>query len=254
MYLMYVDESGDPGIKPSSPTKYFILSGIVVHELHWRQFINEHLKFRQYLRERERYKLKLREEIHCSELLSKPGKLARISRNDRLAIIRQSIDWLSQQLYINIISVCVKKSGRPNDDVFEYAWQTLLQRFENTIQHKNFPGSVNNIDKGIVFPDNTDGKKLTSLIRKMRYYNYVPSKFGGSRNLPIDFIVEDPNLKDSANSFYHQMCDVVAYCAKQKFESSSYMKKKAGHLYYGRLHPVLMQKASTPSTHWIITL
>lgn len=34
MYLMYVDESGDPGLT-SSPTRYFVLSGIVIHELRW---------------------------------------------------------------------------------------------------------------------------------------------------------------------------------------------------------------------------
>lgn len=31
MYFMYVDESGDPGMLVS-PTRYFVLSGLVVHE------------------------------------------------------------------------------------------------------------------------------------------------------------------------------------------------------------------------------
>ena len=32
MYLMYVDESGDSGLV-NSPTRYFVLTGMVVHEL-----------------------------------------------------------------------------------------------------------------------------------------------------------------------------------------------------------------------------
>ena len=39
MYLMYVDESGDTGLV-NSPTAYFVLSGIIVHESNWRQFLN----------------------------------------------------------------------------------------------------------------------------------------------------------------------------------------------------------------------
>ncbi len=39
MYIIYVDESGDPGLSPnltlssSSPTPFFVLSGLVLHEL-----------------------------------------------------------------------------------------------------------------------------------------------------------------------------------------------------------------------------
>jgi hypothetical protein len=36
MYFMYVDESGDCGLN-NSPTKYFVLTGLVIHELRWKQ-------------------------------------------------------------------------------------------------------------------------------------------------------------------------------------------------------------------------
>ncbi|MES9861827.1 MAG: DUF3800 domain-containing protein [Candidatus Thiodiazotropha sp. 4PDIVS1] len=36
MYFLYADESGDVGTK-NSPTKYFCLSGFVVHELRWHE-------------------------------------------------------------------------------------------------------------------------------------------------------------------------------------------------------------------------
>ena len=49
MYLMYVDESGDTGLA-NSPTRYFVLSGIVVHESRWREFINALVAFRRTLR------------------------------------------------------------------------------------------------------------------------------------------------------------------------------------------------------------
>jgi Protein of unknown function (DUF3800) len=49
MYLMYVDESGDTGLG-RSPTNYFALSGIIVHESRWREFINQLIAFRKTLR------------------------------------------------------------------------------------------------------------------------------------------------------------------------------------------------------------
>jgi hypothetical protein len=45
MYMMYVDESGDPGMT-GSPTRYFVLSGVVVHELGWRDYLEQLLDFR----------------------------------------------------------------------------------------------------------------------------------------------------------------------------------------------------------------
>ena len=63
MYLMYVDESGDTGLV-DSPTRYFALSGIIVHESAWRQFLERLIAFRKTLR--SVYGLPVRAEIHTS--------------------------------------------------------------------------------------------------------------------------------------------------------------------------------------------
>jgi len=245
MYLMYVDESGDPGANINSPTKYFILTGIIIHELSWKSFLDDFVTFRRALKQTKG--LRLREEIHATALISRPGVLIRISRNDRLDIMRQCINWLAARSDASVISVCVNKHKHVNNDIFTMAWSALIQRFENTLTWKNFNGPQNQHDKGLILSDNTDGKKLTALIRKLRYFNIVPnmSSFGGgSRNLKIIQLVEDPFLKDSATSYFHQLCDVVAYCARQKYEPNLYMKKKGGVNFYDRLLPIIILKAS----------
>ncbi|MEQ5827918.1 DUF3800 domain-containing protein [Sulfitobacter sp. NFXS29] len=68
MYLMYVDESGDPG-NNTKQTDYFCLSGIVVHESEWRQFIDAQLAFRRTLK--EVYNFPIRAEIHTAEFIRK---------------------------------------------------------------------------------------------------------------------------------------------------------------------------------------
>jgi hypothetical protein len=225
MYLMYVDESGDIGLLPRSPTRYFILSAIVIHELKWRDILHDLVQFRQMLKATKG--LMIREEIHCTNFISRPGALVRIPRNDRLDIIKKCIDWLNFQTDISIYSVVVDKEGKQiTYDVFLQAWNALLMRFENTISKRNFPGPRNATDMGMVLSDNTDGNKLRGLLRKMRHFNMIPSLFGGSRNLKLQYIIEDPVFRDSQYSFMHQMNDVVAYCAKQLYEPNSYMKRK----------------------------
>lgn len=253
MYLMYVDENGDIGPTATSPTRYFILSAIVIHEMKWRDILQDLVHFRQILKATKG--LKIREEIHCTNFISRPGTLVRISRNDRLDIIKKCIDWLNSQTDLSIYSVVVDKEGKPADyDVFLQAWNALLMRFENTISYKNFPGPQNTTDMGMVLSDNTDGNKLRTLLRKMRHYNMVPSLFGGVRNVKLQYIIEDPVLRDSQYSFLHQMNDVVAYCAKQLYEPNSYMKRKGANTFYKRLNSVSLTVVSRKNSYGIVEL
>jgi len=254
MYLMYVDESGDTGLV-NSPTDYFILSAIVFHELRWRTILDDLVAFRREIRNSKG--LKLREEIHSTHMINKPGELKRISRNDRLDIMKKCIDWMNTQPDLNIFSVSVLKKDKP-DEVFEIAWNALINRFENTIRHKNFSGPQNADDRGIILSDNTEGEKLRTLVRKMRHYNVVPNKkdtfLSGFRNLKLHYVIEDPILRDSKNSFIHQMNDVLAYCVRQRYEPNAYMKKKGGHNFYKRLENVIVKKVTKSNNYGIVEL
>ncbi|WP_201987146.1 DUF3800 domain-containing protein [Hymenobacter rubidus] len=172
MYLLYADESGDTGLV-ASPTKYFILSGLVVHETRWRAFLEDIVAFRRHLRVTKG--LKLREEIHAAPFITNPGALVRIRRNDRLDILKQCLDFLGNRSDISLCTVVVNKTPKPvGYDVFESAWQALIQRFDNTMRNRNYPGAFAD-QRGLVLPDNTDGGKLTTLMRRMRHYNPVPN-------------------------------------------------------------------------------
>jgi hypothetical protein len=247
MYLMYVDESGDPG-KISSPTDFFILSAIVVHESFWLKYLNDAVSFRRYLKKTKQ--LLMKEEIHSAEFISQRSKLKNIkSRNNGLDILKQTIKWLSGRNYLSVITIYVDKSKY--DDPFEAAWRGLMQRFENTLSHQNFPNSAFNKDLGVIVSDNTDGEKLTRLLRKMRKINFVPSMFSGSpaRNLPIKFIIKDPVFRESAESYLIQFVDVVAYFARQYFKPNKYIRQKAAKNYYSNLAPILNPYVKQGATH-----
>src|SRR5690349_6787456 len=135
MYFMYVDESGDSGLV-NSPTRYFCLSGLILHESSWRVFIDQLIDFRRAMK--SVYGLPLRQEIHASEFIN--GKPIDIARHLRLAILRNALDELASMSFLSVTTVIVDKQNKPATyDVFNNAWGTLFQRFENTLKWGNFP-------------------------------------------------------------------------------------------------------------------
>lgn len=252
MYLVYIDESGDIGLS-GSPTPYFVLSALVVHESQWKRFLDDVIQFRNNMR--TVYGLKLREEIHAAHFFAKPGKLARIPKYNRLQICKRAIDFQENLGYINLVNVVVRKKGKPlTFDVFEMAWNRLIQRIDNTIQYGNFPdGNGRGVDKAIIIPDQTDNKKLTGLVRKMRRYNPVPNMGApGYRMLETNLIVEDPYFKDSASSFFHQLVDINAYFLYQMHQPNSYIRSKSAHNYFKRFNNALCKVASRSDPYGIV--
>ncbi len=251
MYLLYVDESGDIGLAGSS-TRYFVLSGIVVHELRWRSTLENILRFRKELR--ASYGLKLRHEIHASAFIHAPKDLVYIPKWNRLRILRDVVTFESNLTDISIINVVVDKSMKPEGfDVFDCAWKTLLQRFHNTIQHKNFPGPQNPDERGIVIADETDGNKLRHILRRMRRYNPVPNMYGaGFRMIDLDLMIEDPVHRHSGDSYSIQLADVNAYLLTQRLNPCGYIRKKGGRGYFDRLDPVLCKVASKTDAQGIV--
>lgn len=252
MYLMYVDESGDTGLI-NSPSRYFVLSGVVVHESNWRNFLETLVAFKKKMR--NLHGLPVRAEIHASEFIN--TRAYDLDRYVRLAILRNTLDELAKINYISITNIVVDKQGKPNDyNVFQAAWGTLFQRFENTLLYGNFPGKFKD-DMGMILTDATAGSLLTRLVRKMSVYNRIPNTSGvgfGTRNIPIKKIIEDPHAKDSRDSLPIQMCDVIAYFLSQKLRPNAYIRKTHSVDYFSRLDAVLNKHASRRDPQGIVRL
>lgn len=215
-----------------------------MHESRWREFLQKLIAFRKTLR--TVYGLPVRAEIHASHFIN--SRVFNLDRHVRLAILRNTLDELAKMPDIRITNVLIDKQGKPAGyDVFNFAWGTLFQRFENTLVHGNFPGGHRG-DHGVVITDATAGKKLARLVRKMAVINYIPHDTGlyggGSRNIPITRMIEDPYGKDSAQTLPVQMADVAAYFLMQRFAPNSYIRRQGAQNYFERLAPVLNTRAS----------
>lgn len=248
MYLMYVDESGDTGIQ-NSPTDYFVLSGLVVHESQWRPFINRLLEFKRSMK--RIYGLPVRSEIHAGPLLQQ-NKFG-IPKHLRLAILRNFLDEIALINDISITNVVVdKRNKNSSQDVFDIAWRTLFQRFENTLTYGNFPGGHAG-DFGMVISDATNGLGLQNIVRKMSVYNPVPNRGGnGFRNIPVHRIIEDPFEKDSEKSLQIQATDTCAFFLHRYISPNSFLKRQRATRYFERLSPVLNKHASSSNNLGIV--
>lgn len=238
---MYADEAGDTGLV-NSPTPYFIVSGIVIHELRWQPYFEQLLKFRQDMR--QKYGLKLREEFHAARLISKPGELVRVKRHDRLAMIRTYAKTLATMTDLSIINIYVdKKSKTAGYDVFGMAWKALIQRFENTMSWKHFPSPANPDERGILLFDQTADARLIRLMRQMRHFNPIPHHptFGtGYRNLPLSYMVEDAASRNSAHSYFIQSADLVTFLLYQHLAPCVYAEElRAELLFEASAHSLL---------------
>lgn len=267
MYLMYVDESGDSGPIPphgKSQTRFFCITGLVVHELRWQETYAELLNFRHWIK--RKYRVYLDDELHAGDMINKPGQcpatLQRLKKHERLAIIRHHADALAQLPSIRFINVVVDKLGAPDkssDMNFKHAWYALFQRFENTIRCQNFPGPPNSRERGIVFPDQTDASRLRDHLQKMRVQNYLSIRQASGRqttiNEPIRLLIEDPICRDSRHSYFIQAVDCAVFLLKQYIQPNTHMKKHGGNAYFpSRLKPVLCTHASRTDPLGIVRL
>lgn len=240
MYFMYVDESGDPGMLPGSPTTYHVLAGLIVHESQWRNLLDDLMRFRRRLQ--HTHGLSAREEVHAVELMQSHRSPWTIPRHIRLDILKKTIDFCASQNCIRIIGVVLDKRQNGND-VYLRSWSTLIQCYENVLMSRGLPCTRNHFDHGMMICDNTDVRELTSLLRKHRASGVRPledSKVDDPPILGVRAIVEDPVTRDSAESYFVQTVDVIAYFLHQLHQPNEFVRRKHAAGFFNRLKDVVV--------------
>lgn len=247
MYIMYVDESGDPGSVNGS-SEYFILSGLIVHYKSWYKKLDLLKRMRKYFK--KKYGLGVTTEIHAKELF-RLGNLKlykKIHKAQRVRLFKEYAE-LIPKIFKNcrVINICFHKNDfAPGTDFTLLAFARLVTRY-NMFLTKTVR------DEGIIIADGASEKKLRMLLRKMRIYNPVRSHYSEKTyNARITNVIEDIMHHNSTDSYFIQTVDVIACLLKHREYPKGSTKKYNLDLLFDLLDPILLKTASVKDPQGIV--
>jgi hypothetical protein len=234
MYFLYADESGDAGHN-TSVTRFYTIAALVTGDADWLSLLNKIKQFRKALH--VKYGIPVRSELHGTELWKNKGKI-KLSMAGRRQVFRDIALAIRTFNELEIIIISMDKSlpKWTGVNLREYAWKILFQRYENFLLSKK--------ENGVVYIDGHEDGGLTRVLRKMRIYNPIPSQYGrGYRRIEVRNILEDPSFRDSADSYFIQLTDIVAYLARLRDNSTQEQRKWELHKLYKTMRPRYNLKA-----------
>jgi hypothetical protein len=230
--IAYMDESYD--------SSKFAMSALIIPVAQWFDAF-EHLKsWRKSLR--TRYGIFVNKELHATKFVSGRGKVGNrvVPKALRAAIFHEAMEIFTKLPGAVVVSGCWDKAGL--SDPHAHAFQRIQERLQARCRKGS--GYI------ITIADEGRAAELRKVSRRSKVYNPVGSMFGGwpggssSKNIPNDRLVEDPVFRDSAQSYFLQAVDFVAFALlKSETSPTPRVKKHALDAAYDRLGPVCVTAA-----------
>lgn len=201
----YVDDSGDPGMKPGS-TSTMALGCVLVSAYDWTSRLDKLQDLRRGIH--ADYGIRIRDEVKGEWLVGvkKHFREAGLGDGQLRDIFQRHMDILSD-VANGIFAVVVEKDRilKRETDVEDMAWTMLFQRLRFRTLETGHPIML-------IHDQTSDYKALRSRWRKFRRYNYTPA---GQRS-DARLLIEDPISRDSQQSYFIQLADLVAYSASRR--------------------------------------
>lgn len=207
MRIAYYDESGDDGF-PIYSSPLFVLTGVYLPYMTWKDKYMAIRDFRSELRERFGFPIKW--EIHTNHLLlnKKPYGALCLPTSERIRVIDLCCKLIAD-LDLKIVNVVIVKPRIKKSDykVLDTALTYSVQRIENDLSPSSHPEN-----QFMIITDEGRVGKMRKTTRRIQRYNPIPSKFAPTTyRREIQSLIEDPLPKDSRESYFIQLADLVAY-------------------------------------------
>lgn len=204
MFLAYYDESGDDGY-PETSSPLFVLTAVYQHHLVWKENYERVKAFKRQLA--SDFTFPFHEELHTREFIlnKNPYHNWNIPAADRAHIVDLYCQ-LCAQLNLKIINLVIVKPRfqKLSVDILDTALTFSVQRIENDLA----PEPHNRFE---IITDWGRVGKMRKTTRRVQKINFIPSKFGPTaRRQEIQKLIEDPLPKDSSESYFIQLADLVA--------------------------------------------
>ncbi len=207
MRIVYYDESGDDGF-PVYSSPLFCLTATYMHYLSWKENYEAVLDFRRRLKNEFNFPVKI--EFHTKYFLldKNPYKDLKISNDDKKEIISFFCQLISR-LDLKIINTVIVKErlSNPKFEVLDTALTYSIQRIDNDLETSSNPN-----DRFMIITDPGRVGKMMKTTRKIQRINFIPSKYSTSHyRKEIKYLIEDPLPKDSKQSYFIQISDLISY-------------------------------------------
>lgn len=218
MHLIYVDESGDPGIAENSqykiketPSPYYIRTGLMIHDKKWQRINSSVKKFK------EEHKIPEWIELHATEILNGKGPDRWFKKNfpnkpDRIQILLDAC-CLIKKLDVTLISVVLNKSdiyGKYTDQISELSWEYLIERINLYLS--------NSKDRlGMLISDTVQSGNFGGIEKKFR--DFAKALYSQSMHVKEFHFVENILFEPSESSNLLQLADIAAYSMGRMFNA-----------------------------------
>ena len=207
MYIAYYDEAGDDGY-PLRSSELFVLSAVYLQYLNWQPSFEAIRAFRRQLS--TAFHLPVNLEMHTRRFIldKRPYRALAMSAEDRIRVVDLFCDLIGA-LDVRVINVVIVKPRikNPHYDVLDTALTYSIQRIENDLNP-----SVNPDDKFMIITDSGRVGKMRSTSRRIQRINFIPSRFSPQAyRREITSLIEDPLPKDSHESYFIQLADLVSF-------------------------------------------
>lgn len=205
MFIAYFDESGDDGY-PRYSSELFVLTSVYLHYSNWQECYRKFYDFRKHLR--ATYRFPVKQEFHTREFITdKSPYHGKYSTGVRKKILFEFCSFAAT-LEVKVVSVVIDKQNirRPNYHVLKNALTYNVQRIENDL------ALLGNVGKFMIITDEGRVGAMRNVTRKIQKINYIPSQFNQtSYRKEITSLLEDPLPKNSDQSYFVQLADMIAF-------------------------------------------
>jgi hypothetical protein len=236
--FFYIDESYD--------STAFCLSALWIKHSNWRASFEMIKAHRLTLRDDKG--ISVRHEVHARDLVSGRGRLSKtaIGKWERSRIFLGMLKLAATLPSARLINICLP-AGSTSDTQLA-AWDRLLNRIERTMlemERTEIPKRKTLIAKvrsavskedcdemekrllsyapcAVLIADEGREHEIRTTLRRMHVFNPIPSQFGSwgaagsTKNIPTRHVIEDPIFRRSADSYFLQVVDCVAFALLKK--------------------------------------
>jgi hypothetical protein len=234
MHFVYVDDSKD--------WKLACFSALIIPADRWRECLDWLLEARRELKRSDG--IHIRKEIHATDWIGGKGAIAPkpVTKQRRAELFNILLTRVAEMPSAQLINAAVPL---PQE---ERVFERLLNRINVNMTKAG--------SRAVLFSD--EGKGYDSMLRRMRHYNFIGSKFGRwpegveAKNITIDRILEDIVYRDSRRSLFVQAADWCGYALLRR-ENPIPSKTKLGlDRSFFILEPIMVKAAYGADPYGVI--